>query len=582
MSMLLDYSVIFEGEQPLPMHEYLNGINRARLKMITSHFLGIDFQTSDLNDWRELLKMWFRHENYEFANKVWERCELLEKKYGSVTFLSIPAFLKFFEFVKTFTESHEEVDDVLSEKNLFIVYLLFLSAITDKERKSEKHIEGLHENRKLCALILNQQFPYGEYSNFQLGDVLKTQIIKACYLFVFLENKNEASFLLNTFCTFYRLNKWQEFFQFIIPIIQAHALHPKKGGWTHLNVIRNEKFEKNCFFLESLAQEVDIESDFKSIRTNPLYKVNEGVYGIIFPLFVVEKIFKGSYFRLKELNDLAPLNDPSIVKISNWKKFYTTNFSESTLLYSVLEHIYGRRSYIQYTGDFLKDIDKNGPPDYYIRNGNDLYLFENKDVYINADLRQSFDFEKLEQAFKEKLYFNTELKENGSLKIKPKAVMQLGRNVKKALVKGNKFDTNYNQNKLRIYPILILHDSSFECPGLNSLVNFWFDIEMKKLQEEGVIINGVRKITIINIDTLILYADFLREKKQTLNSLIDEYVKHGIFKLKNRPMTKQQFEETYATTYDPFSIFIDKFTNVGHQHVRGLLADTVMKTIFKN
>ena len=47
-------------------------------------------------------------------------------------------------------------------------------------------------------------------------------------------------------------------------------------------------------------------------------------------------------------------------------------------------------------------------------------------------------------------------------------------------------------------------------------------------------------------------------------------------------MTKQQFEETYATTYDPFSIFIDKFTNVGHQHVRGLLADTVMKTIFKN
>jgi hypothetical protein len=576
--LVLDYSTLFPDEEPLPLEDYFKGVNKEKLKKVTSYFLGIDFSTSHLNNWRELLKMWFRHENHEFANKVGKRCELLERKWGNITFLRTAAFLKFFEFVKSYDEADEFVDEVTSERNLFIVYLLFLSQTTDKETISNVYIETLPEKIRFAALILNQQFAYGEYANVYLADAFKAQVIKAGYFFLFLENTDRANYLLSAFCNFYKLKSWQDYFKFIIPIIQGHALHPKGGGWTHLNVIENEDYERNCYFLETLSQEVDIESDFKSIRSNPLYKVNKGIYGIIYPLFVIEKIFKGSYFKLKELNDaIEPVG--TLKKISDWKGFYTDKFSESILLYSVLHHIYGKRSYIQFSGDDLKAEDKTGPPDYYIRNGNVVYLFENKDILINGDIRQSYNFQELEQALKDKLYYTSEEKDDGSVKIKQKAVLQLVKNIKKVLTKANKYDVRYKEHNINIYPILILHDWSFECPGLNTLVNYWFELEMEKLKDEGILISKVRKITIINIDTLLLYADFLKQKIETLHVIIDAYIKKGIFIPKKKPQTKKEFEEAFSSTFEPFSHFINEFTQFGFQKVEDTLGKSMIKAI---
>lgn len=575
--LVLDYDTIFENEEPLAIEEYLNGVSKAQLQLAISYFLGIDFMTSYLNDWRELLKMWFRQENRDFANIIWHRCEALERQYGQITFLRTAAFLKFFEFTKDYQELPNDVDEATAEKNLFIVYLLFLSKTTDKETISSEYIKALPEGMHLPALIVNQQFAYGEYSNVHLMDVFKAQVIKACYLFMFLERSQTGSYLLQAFCNFYHLKHWKEFFQFIVPIIQGHALHPKGGGWTHLNVVKNQDFEKNCFFLESLAKEVDIESDFRSIRANPLYKVKDGVFGIIYPLFVIEKIFKGSYFKLKELNDA--ITNEEVNKINDWKRFYTESFSESELLYKVLDHIYGERSYKKFSGDILKHIDKAGPPDYYIRNGNTLYLFENKDIFINGDIRQSYDYAALEAALKEKLYFATQTKKDGSLRVKPKAVKQLARNVQKALMKENSFDTKYKEQNLKIYPILVLHDASFDCPGLNKIVNFWFDEEMQELEASGLSVKNVRHITMINIDTFLLYADYLKQKVSELDDLIDGYIKNSTFTLKKSPQTQSQLQERYSSTLEPFSNFIDQSTNTGFQKVQSVLAETMIKEI---
>ncbi len=576
---VLNYYDIFQDEQPLPLDVYLTGVSKAQLQKITSYFLGIDFRTSHLNNWRELLQMWFRGENHEFAKVIWGRCEQLEKEIGTITFLREAAFLKFFEFTRIFIDGEEQIDDITSERNLFIAYLLFVSQTTDKERLSVEYIENLPEKERFAALLLNQQFAYGEYSNVQLADVFKAQLVKAAYLFLFLENNQRANYLLIAFCAFYNLKNWREFFRFVVPIIQAHSIHPKGGGWTHLDVTKDENFQKNCFFLESLSQEVDIESDFRSTRTNPLYKVDTGIFGIVYPLFVVEKIFKGSYFKLKELNDSIPDLGETIKKISDWRGFYTGHFSESILLYHVLEHIYGKRSYLQFSGDALKNIDKNGPPDYYIRNGNVIFLFENKDVHINGEIRQSYDFEKLEQALKSKLYFDTEIRNNGTLKERARAVKQLINNVMKILLKQNQYDTNYKEHNIKIYPIIVLHDTSFECPGLNCLLNCWFDQELVKLNVDGITTKNVKQITIVNIDTLIIYADFLKEKMQKLNILIDEYIKHSTFMQKNKPQTREEIIEAFSGTFEPFSVFIDKFTNTGHLKIKSQLADAMFKTI---
>ena len=98
-------------------------------------------------------------------------------------------------------------------------------------------------------------------------------------------------------------------------------------------------------------------------------------------------------------------------------------------------------------------------------------------MFINAEIKQSFNFKIVEAQFKKKFYYD---EKDG--KIHSKAVLQLISNIEKALTLQNKFDMNYNNKNVRIYPLLILHDSSFNCPGLNYVINHWFKSELNKLE----------------------------------------------------------------------------------------------------
>src|SRR5690606_12184290 len=117
--------------------------------------------------------------------------------------------------------------------------------------------------------------------------------------------------------------------------------------------------------------------DFLTTRTKPFYKVVDGHYRIIFKLFVVEKIFKGVYFLLREINkSLGPS-----VQIKDIKSFYGDEFSEQILCYKVMESIYLDKS-IRFSGKELSDLKIDAAPDYYIRKGNNILLVESKDFLI--------------------------------------------------------------------------------------------------------------------------------------------------------------------------------------------------------
>ena len=45
------------------------------------------------------------------------------------------------------------------------------------------------------------------------------------------------------------------------------------------------------------------EVDFLKVRSNPLYKFEEDKYRIISPLFTIEMIYNGLYFRLKSMKE---------------------------------------------------------------------------------------------------------------------------------------------------------------------------------------------------------------------------------------------------------------------------------------
>ena len=75
------------------------------------------------------------------------------------------------------------------------------------------------------------------------------------------------------------------------------------------------------------------------------------IYRIIFNLFVVEKIFKGVYFLLRDVNKTLA----AATRIKEIKSFYGDEFSEKILCYKVMKSIYPDKC-IRFSGKELADM----------------------------------------------------------------------------------------------------------------------------------------------------------------------------------------------------------------------------------
>jgi hypothetical protein len=202
-----------------------------------------------------------------------------------------------------------------------------------------------------------------------------------------------------------------------------------------------------------------------------------------------------------------------------------------------------------------EQMDKAGviaSPDYYVRRNKHVFLFESKDVIFNAEIKESTSFDAYETEIKKKLYYD-----DSSGKVKPKAVLQLIRNVKRILSDKEAFE-KCKHPAGRIYPIIVVHSRQLNVGGLNHLVKAWFRDELMKLANEGLNIKKVAQLTIINIATLIHYSDFFATKRYPLSKLIEEY--HRTTSMKAKPVVKSylELENILLSRATPFNLFVAK------------------------
>jgi len=252
---------------------------------------------------------------------------------------------------------------------------------------------------------------------------------------------------------------------------------------------------------------------------------------------------------------------PNAQKIKEVRSFYGDEFSEKVLCYKVIESIYSDKC-IRFSGKQLADMHVNGAPDYYIRKNKDIVLFESKDFLILADKKSSFDFNIYEEEFQRVLYY--EKLDDG--KEKHKAVMQLINNIRLLLKNEFTADTNYYYKGVFIYPVLLTHDHQYDVPRFNELLNYWFQDELRGLQEEGLFIHHVRPITVVNIDSLIYNQVGLANSIQ-LHDLLELYHDYKKPDKKKSKFESQAEYEAFLEAYKqeamsklvPFSIFIDKY-----------------------
>ena len=581
MGQILEYDVVFPDERPLTIAQYLTGGSRSIILNVAAFFLGFKPYNSKYKNNKELLGSIFNNENNAFANEVYSKIEAIKKKADSIEIINTYSSLKLFEYFFSRSEEPETQTQAEFERNLFKAYLVINSEFTKKQTIAFSSCEGLDDELKMPLEMFCMNYPVSDKSNYNIIQIWTTQIIKSIYLFQFLESHKKTQPLLEAFLTHFNCPTWQDYLKRLLPLTMPAI---KNDGEAHTDIIvtLGDKFIENCTFIEKLmVQENDEldQNDFLTLRARPFYKVSDGVYRIIFNLFVVEKIFKGVYFSLRDVNKSISNSD----KIKDIRSFYGDEFSEKILCYNVIESIYTDNC-IRFSGKKLAEMKIDGAPDYYIRKGKNIILFESKDFLILAEKKTSFDFNIYEEEFQKVLYY--ESMPDG--KEKHKAVMQLINSVRKLLKKEFSADTDYNYREVFIYPVLLTHDHQYDTPGFNELIDSWFQDELLGLKEEGLFIHYVKPLSVVNIDSL-MYNQVGLANDIPLHEVLNLYHENKKLNLKKPKFRTQEEYEIFITEYKqmrmstitPFALFIDKYFQKNDLWKLPSILDVVSPALFK-
>ncbi len=582
MGQILEFEVAFPTEERLTIEQYLAGSSREMILNAAAFFLGFKNNKSKFDDNKEFLGMFFRTENNEFANQVYDRIKEFEKKGVRIGIINTYSSLRLFEYYFSKPEEPETQTQAELEVNLFKAYLALNTEFTVKQTVAFPSAQESDEELKIPMMLFCMQYPVSDKSNYDINQIWTTQMIKAIYLFQFLESHEKTKSLLAAFLVYFNCSTWQDYLKSLLPLTTP-AIKNEREAHTDIVVEPGDNFKQGCAFIEKLMiqenDELD-QNDFLTTRAKPFYKVKDGVYRIIFNLFVVEKIFKGVYFLLRDVNKTLP----AAQKIKEIKSFYGDEFSEKILCYKVMESIYPDKC-IRFSGKELADMKIDAAPDYYVRKGKNILLVESKDFLIAANKKMSFDFNVYEEEFGRVLDYE-ELPDG---KIKSKAVMQLINSIRRILKNEFSADTDYHYKEIFIYPVLLTHDHQYDTPGFNELIDFWFQDALLELAEEGLFIHHVKPLSVVNIDSLI-YNQVGLAKDIALHEILNIYHDNKkIEKQKRRNFKSQEEYDKYLEEYKqmrmsklvPFSMFIDKYFHKQRLWKLPPLLDLVAPTLFK-
>lgn len=280
--------------------------------------------------------------------------------------------------------------------------------------------------------------------------------------------------------------------------------------------------------------------DYRIFRSRPLIKISDKKYIIYcFPI-LVERLYNSLFFDLKD-------------SFKDAFNFYNKDFVEKVLFQpqvlqclneKITSQIYPSREMIL-CGDKIKEEDNQ--PDFYLRENDNLILFECKAIRINGELKDKSDIDELLSILKNKLYYSIENidKSRGKKKNAERVgVTQLVQQMKMIDADTFKWD-NKIPDEVAYYPVIILEDPRFVVPGLSYIINSWY----KQLIIQELPGQMCHPIVVMSIDMLMLYSHVF--KAEGFHNVFGKYFQNTV-RYSNNDVT---------WTFDPlgdFNVFMQE------------------------
>ena len=170
----------------------------------------------------------------------------------------------------------------------------------------------------------------------------------------------------------------------------------KNGEIPHTLIISDEHVEmKNWLLYLCLDKEKFYTSeDFTCIREKPLFQFENNRFIFLNINFLFDKIFEGIKFDYSAslMKNDAVIENVRIKSFPDFKRIYSEKFTEKSLFYPLMEYLFQNRTYLELNGDNTNVSVGEPKPDFYIRSGKYIFIFEFKDVLFNSRIKHSLSF----------------------------------------------------------------------------------------------------------------------------------------------------------------------------------------------
>jgi hypothetical protein len=527
------------GDKPSAISEYLKHFERER---IIKFALVLIYHGDEYSSCRNYIKLCICKENADFIDKALKRIKehctdspeditsVIPRKYILVGKTTGLLLLKHAFSI----DKYEEV----APSNILEQYLLKVILLLNQEQcrgnvTSEYDNEGNYSEMFYAKTFIHTSIKDYDQKSSNVGLYVTNQIIKGYYFLEFCEKSNLSN-QLTVFLSENGFTTWQQYLYNVVRLI-TYALN-KENDYPIISIQSDDRTGRS--FLSSLSFNIkervplDQNFDFSYFKAHPIIKVNESTYIPINSLFCINQSFRSLYFKLKAINEnLKNTNQYN----TNIRQYITTYFSEQILFQKIVRSLFGKKHGVE-VFDKPSSSESN-LPDYYYRDGNVIFLFENKDILLSDKVIESPDFSNIEGDLHKKL-------------IKTKGIPQLIKNIEAINNRQFKWDKHISNNP-RIYPILVIDDISLCVPGLNSLLNNEFQNQLndKKLNIK------VYPMTVVELDSLIAFYSSFQEKKHRFKDTLDRYQAYLTRSRKHITDLNQVLDEVYHKFY-PFYTYL--------------------------
>lgn len=306
----------------------------------------------------------------------------------------------------------------------------------------------------------------------------------------------------------------------------------------------DERNKEAIHFYDSLSIDTSSyihDKDFFLMRERPILKTGLHRYNFMYMKLFLDKAFTGLLFDMKDSLVRKGILDAKSGYL-NLKSFIGDEFSERFLFYTLMQKCFSKH-YTGYTGKELEVAIGDGMPDYYLRKGNRIFLFECKDAQLAAKKKLSGDYEVLKDAIFDKYVRNT--------KGYGKGIVQLA-NVIESKVSAilDDVDKEAPYGVKYIFPVIVYFDDSFDVEGPNFLLNKEF---RSILDERSISVDfEVKVLIMVNIEQLMKLENFFADGKLEWGSLINDYIDYKEQDELNQvfPFNKFLFQRARAVGYE--------------------------------